>query len=1486
MTGVRREDIESIRASGLFDSAWYLTEYPEVQALGMDPIEHFLWLGARLGRNPGPKFDTRLYLDLNEDVARAGVNPLLHYVRWGKNERRSVSRRLNAEVVNAGYLQLKGHRPIGGRRSVLAIAHAADENLGFFGGERSFLDILDGFSSLGVDVIATLPSNSEGYTEEVRKRTSEVLIFNYPLWNRSPVSKQTTRKFELIISEKRIDAVHVNTIVLREPLIAARNCDVPSVVHVRELIQYDEWLQAIIGETADSIIEQVLTRADWIVANSETTKRSFFKQERTFVVPNTVDTTDLDIPNDVDGSAVKFGIISSNIPKKGISDVVELASVCKLTIPNARFVIIGRESALVRELRARQKARQIPTTVQFPGYATSPREALQKVNVVLNFSHFAESFGRTVLEAMAARRPVIAYEWGALPELVVRDLTGFLIPFRQPLQALPAVKLLCECSEKIAEMGAAGRRIAEQRYSKREYARRLQNVYSSVFAELDNKRAHEAGEPIGKGGRAEILPSHPNAIDITVFTGAKSEASGRETRSICAVRRQVLPNAPEEGFGAGAAPSSSSPKTSRQGKFRSAPPPLPRPDSAGALEGITDGNISGWVAKAQNDDQPIEVEILVNNIAYKRVRANTGRPDIENAGPDRVAIAFSTTIDLGQFDCTLVHFSAQIAGSEKLLNTQLPAVQVPRSADKHHQARSVRPLLGSPKVTVVVPVFNAPAETKACIESVLAALPPWAELLISDDASSDPAISSVLCSFEGLHGVRIVRRPQNSGYTINVNEAIRSTPSGDILLLNSDTLVPPNWLRLLQRAAYSEERIGSVTALSDNAGAFSAPIPGEKNVLPAWQDSEGFARLVAEEGRRVYPTVPTGSGFCFYIRRDLLDAIGLFDEETFPRGYGEENDFCIRAERAGWRNIICDEVYVRHARSASFQDAKTGLIKRALSIISKRYPEYLRAVRAAFTDGDELCGIRYRIAHASLRRPDAARPRILFVLGMESGGTPETNLDLMSSIQAEFDPLLFLCDTRRGCVFRIVGREWTLMEEFQLERSVLPTSHDSPDYSLHISRILDDHKIELVHIRHLGRHGLSVIDNAKAKAIPVIHSFQDFYTICPNVKLVDAAGQHCEGTCTTGEMADCSVELWSSDKSKLPPLKHNWVRRWQSLMSSVLSKVDYFITTSVHTRNLITSIYPEIKGKPFDVIEHGRDFRDFHLLAAPLRADEVLRILIPGILTSAKGLDLIRSIKALDRENRLEFHFFGQEIEPLGGIGVSHGKYDREHFAERVQRIRPHVGAILSVWPETCSRTLTEMWACGIPVVVTAFGAPEERVLQHRGGWILSSVEPAAVYSQLLSIARDKENIAEKLQQVVQWQVDYGACYSVEAMSLHYRQVYRRLLRSVSRLPTTAAEPKLVYATHADPTRSADLRFGTGHTMPFLAEQLGSADIVIQIVSQSTLRCLPLLPPPDAVLIQCDGTGRLDKQTLTRLCARGGSVEPGALEARRWSSIR
>lgn len=82
------KDIDIIKKSGVFDASWYLTEYPDVAATDLDPLHHYLWLGARLGRRPSATFDPQAYLEANEDVKRAGVDPLLHYAKNGKKEGR------------------------------------------------------------------------------------------------------------------------------------------------------------------------------------------------------------------------------------------------------------------------------------------------------------------------------------------------------------------------------------------------------------------------------------------------------------------------------------------------------------------------------------------------------------------------------------------------------------------------------------------------------------------------------------------------------------------------------------------------------------------------------------------------------------------------------------------------------------------------------------------------------------------------------------------------------------------------------------------------------------------------------------------------------------------------------------------------------------------------------------------------------------------------------------------------------------------------------------------------------------------------------------------------------------------------------------------------------------------------------------------------------------------------------------------------------
>lgn len=89
MTLATRDAIQLLRQSEHMQPEWYLRNYPDVAALGMDPAKHYLLYGAMLGRNPGERFDTNYYLKAHPQAARDGMNPLLHYLLHGRAERLS-----------------------------------------------------------------------------------------------------------------------------------------------------------------------------------------------------------------------------------------------------------------------------------------------------------------------------------------------------------------------------------------------------------------------------------------------------------------------------------------------------------------------------------------------------------------------------------------------------------------------------------------------------------------------------------------------------------------------------------------------------------------------------------------------------------------------------------------------------------------------------------------------------------------------------------------------------------------------------------------------------------------------------------------------------------------------------------------------------------------------------------------------------------------------------------------------------------------------------------------------------------------------------------------------------------------------------------------------------------------------------------------------------------------------------------------------------
>jgi len=277
-------------------------------------------------------------------------------------------------------------------------------------------------------------------------------------------------------------------------------------------------------------------------------------------------------------------------------------------------------------------------------------------------------------------------------------------------------------------------------------------------------------------------------------------------------------------------------------------------------------------------------------------------------------------------------------------------------------------------IDVVVPVYLGLAQTRRCIESVLRNRQDTAfELVVVDDASPDPEIVAYLDGLARQGRITLARNERNAGFVQTANRGMSLHPDRDVVLLNSDTEVANDWLDRLRRSAWSRPDIGTVTPFSNNATICSYPFEGWAGGVPGTLGLAGLDRLFAIVNAGRMEDLPTAVGFCMYIRRECLNATGLFDAERFGRGYGEENDFCLRAAKAGWRSVLAGDVFVFHEGAVSFSDERIALTTTAARTLSEIHPDYLRTVRE-FVARDPLNALRQAVDRArAARGPDEER---------------------------------------------------------------------------------------------------------------------------------------------------------------------------------------------------------------------------------------------------------------------------------------------------------------------------------------------------------------------------------------------------------------------------------------------------------------------------------------------------------------------------------
>jgi GT2 family glycosyltransferase len=261
---------------------------------------------------------------------------------------------------------------------------------------------------------------------------------------------------------------------------------------------------------------------------------------------------------------------------------------------------------------------------------------------------------------------------------------------------------------------------------------------------------------------------------------------------------------------------------------------------------------------------------------------------------------------------------------------------------------------------VVVPVHDGADVLPACLASLARTLPADAHVELVDDASCDPAIARILREHAAAasHQVSIVHQADNLGFVRTVNAAFARAAGGDVILLNSDTIATRGWYERLLACAASDPRIATATPFSNNAEICSLPTWCAANPVPT--DPEAVAAACVAAGPPTYPDLPTGVGFCMYVRGAAITAIGDFDAASFGIGYGEENDFCLRAAAHGWRNVLCDDAYVVHIGGASLAPLGHRPGGANLARLVARYPGY-NALIADFIARDPLAARRAAI---------------------------------------------------------------------------------------------------------------------------------------------------------------------------------------------------------------------------------------------------------------------------------------------------------------------------------------------------------------------------------------------------------------------------------------------------------------------------------------------------------------------------------------------
>jgi len=628
-------------------------------------------------------------------------------------------------------------------------------------------------------------------------------------------------------------------------------------------------------------------------------------------------------------------------------------------------------------------------------------------------------------------------------------------------------------------------------------------------------------------------------------------------------------------------------------------------------------------------------------------------------------------------------------------------------------------------IDIIIPVYNGYEFLEPLFNSIEEHTTSPYRLIVVNDCSPDEKVKPYLLKRLKSHPTALfIDHTENQGFLQSVNEAYTHTQN-HFVLLNTDTEVPSFWLERLMYPILHMDNIASTTPFTNSGEIASFPnFVADNDIFDSMSVESLDSSFKTVNPDKFYAEVPTGIGFCMGINANLAKKIGMFAEGIFGKGYAEENDWCQRAIKEGYKNLIVPNLFVYHKHGGSFTaEEKQKLLQKNAVTLLERHPNYSKDVNKYLEENPHEILRHLLVLKASNQTHDI---HLIFDHFLGGGANHYTQERIEQYLKIGKNTLLIAYDFYSHC-YILTHRYKNYNFSFKITNFEELTQFID---SLQLAEIFINSFVSCKNPHTLLSYINTLVDNSSAKLILPIH---DFYALCPSYNLLNEEGKYCDvpniETCAT--CMDKNMQEWRNfyDEEVVD------LKLWRASWKNLFDKSNELLFFSNSSKKIFLKAYPTIDTNKLIVTPHT--VTNINPLNIKKNTNNTITIGILGGINYAKGAYIIKQMIQLIERDNLDINVIviGEITEAINSEHFkSTGKYKREDLPQIIKEEQIDIFLIPSIWPETFSYTAQEVMMMEFPLMVFDLGAPAERVKKYTKGIIINEISATAVLNTVQKV--------------------------------------------------------------------------------------------------------------------------------------------------------